>query len=172
MKAYNTESKTLVQIVSELSKARSLETIVEIVKERSRRLVNSDGVTFILKEGSSCYYVDENAISPLWKGKKFPMQFCVSGWAMIHKKPVVIPDIYQDNRVPIEAYRPTFVKSLVMIPIRASDPIGAIGHYWASTYQASEQDLELLQALAETVSVAIENVNLYNSQQRLGRTKA
>ena len=52
-----------------------------------------------------------------------------------------------------------------MIPIRISDPIGAIGHYWASPYEASEQELDLLQALADTVSIAIENVNLYNSQQ-------
>ncbi|NUM58960.1 MAG: GAF domain-containing sensor histidine kinase, partial [Bdellovibrionaceae bacterium] len=163
--SYNKESKELVQIISELSKARSLQTIMDIVKERSRRLVNSDGVTFILKEGNSCYYADENAISSLWKGKKFPMQFCISGWSMIHKKSVVIPDIYQDSRIPIEAYKPTFVKSLAMIPIRISDPVGAIGHYWAKPYTASEQDLELLQALTETVSVAIENVNLYNSQQ-------
>lgn len=158
-------SKILIDIVSELSKSKSHEDILKVIKEKTRDLVNSDGVTFILKDNDSCFYVDEQAISPLWKGKKFPLQACISGWAMLHKESVIIPDIYKDSRVPIEAYRPTFVKSLVMVPIRASDPIGAIGNYWANYYQATDEDLRILQALAETVSVAMENVNLYNSLQ-------
>ena len=38
----------------------------------------------------------------------------------------MIPDIYVDPRIPADAYRPTFVKSLVMVPIRIKAPIGAI----------------------------------------------
>jgi hypothetical protein len=34
---------------------------------------------------------------------------------------VAIEDIYLDDRIPHEAYRPTFVKSLAMLPIRQLD---------------------------------------------------
>jgi GAF domain-containing protein len=44
-------------------------------------------------------------------------------------QPVIVENIYTDPRVPIEAYRPTFVKSLAVVPIRTSAPIGAIGNY-------------------------------------------
>lgn len=70
-------------------------------------------------------------------------------------------DIYQDPRIPHDAYRPTFVKSLVMVPIRTASPIGSIGNYWARPHRATPQQLELLSALAGSTSVAMENVQVY-----------
>jgi two-component system CheB/CheR fusion protein len=156
----------LVQVIQSLAQVRSLEEITQIVRGAARRLTGSDGATFVLKEEGFCHYVDEDAISPLWKGKKFPTSVCLSGWSMIHKKSLAIADIYQDPRVPIDAYRPTFVKSLVMVPIQQSSPIGAIGTYWATKHVASEAEIATLQALADTVAVAMENVNLVQSQSR------
>src|SRR5262249_56843927 len=60
------------------------------------------------------------AIAPLWKGQRFPMSACISGWSMLNRCPAVISDIYADSRIPHDAYRPTFVKSLVMEIGRAS----------------------------------------------------
>jgi two-component system CheB/CheR fusion protein len=82
---------------------------------------------------------------------------------MLNKKPVAIEDIFTDPRIPIEAYKPTFVKSLAMVPIRQADPIGAIGNYWANKHEATEKEISILQALADTTSVAIENVRLISS---------
>ncbi len=48
-----------------------------------------------------------------------------------------------------------------MVPIRTEAPIGAIGIYWARRHAASDFEIELLQALANTTSVAMENVQLY-----------
>jgi signal transduction histidine kinase len=79
---------------------------------------------------------------------------------------VVMPDIYQDPRVPHEAYRPTFVKSLVMTPVRRIDPVAAIGIYWADYHQATARELELLQNLADTTAVALENATVYEELER------
>lgn len=151
----------LIAAVQELSLARSLPAIQEIVRSAARQIVRADGATFVLREGDNCHYADEDAISPLWKGQRFPMSACVSGWAMLSGREAVIPDIFSDPRIPAEAYRPTFVKSLVMVPIRREAPIGAIGVYWATRHEASAQEVELLQALANTTSVAMENVQVY-----------
>jgi diguanylate cyclase (GGDEF)-like protein len=159
---YNLELERLVDVVQQLSLARSVKRIAEIVRHEARELTGADGATFVLREGESCYYADEEAISPLWKGQRFPMDSCVSGWVMSQGRPVMIEDIYADERVPIEAYRPTFVKSLLMVPIRAANPIGAIGDYWASPHQTSEEEVRLLQALADTTAVAMENVLMYS----------
>jgi hypothetical protein len=122
----------LVQAVQELSLTRSLPEVQRIVRTAARELTGCDGASFVLRDDDKCYYADENAIAPLWKGSRFPLEACVSGWAMLNRDSAVIPDIYRDVRVPHEAYRPTFVKSLVMVPIRKLDPIGAIGNYWAN----------------------------------------
>jgi diguanylate cyclase (GGDEF)-like protein len=152
----------LVLAVQELSLARDLEQVQHIVRTTAREMVGSDGATFVLRDDGQCYYADEDAIEPLWKGSRFPMDACISGWSMLNKQPVVIEDIYADDRIPHAAYRPTFVKSLAMVPIRSLDPIGAIGNYWADGHLATADEVKLLQALADATSVAMENVAIYH----------
>jgi signal transduction histidine kinase len=155
----------LVSTVQELSLARDLGRITEVVRAAARALTGADGATFVLREhgqsGDVCFYVDEDAIGPLWKGRRFPASSCISGWAMRHRRAVIVEDAMADPRVPTEAYAPTFVKSLVMVPIRSAAPIGAIGCYWAVRQRPSEREVQLLQALADSTSVAMENVEVY-----------
>lgn len=146
--------------------ARDVDRVAEIVRHAARELSGADGATFVLRDGDRCFYRDEDAISPLWKGQRFPMSACISGWVMHNRRATVIPDIYQDERIPHAAYRPTFVKSLVMVPIRTLEPIGAIGAYWAGGYQAAPEQVELLQALADATSIAMENVQVYAELER------
>ena len=151
----------LLSVVKDLACVRTIEEIIEIVRLAARDLTNADGVTFVLRDGECCHYVDENAIGPLWKGMRFPLNSCISGWAMLNKKAAVIEDIYQDARIPIEAYKVTFVKSLVMVPIRVSDPLGAIGAYWSTRHLATPQEIGMLEILTDTTAVAIANVQLF-----------
>jgi response regulator RpfG family c-di-GMP phosphodiesterase len=151
----------LVGVIQRLSLARSIPEIQELVRTAARRLTGADGATFVLRDGNQCYYADEDAISPLWKGQRFPLQQCISGWSMLNRRGVVIEDIYEDERIPHEAYRATFVQSLAMVPIRTLDPVGAIGNYWAERHTPTDHELALLQALADSTAVAIENVRVY-----------
>ena len=150
----------LVETVQRLAMARDVTAVRGIVRHAARRLTRADGATFVLRDGDRCHYVDEDAIAPLWKGQKFPMTACVSGWAMLNRRPAVIEDIYADARIPHDAYRPTFVKSLVMVPIRTLDPVGAIGNYWATRHRPTAEEVRLLQALADSTAVALENVRV------------
>ncbi|MBS0633337.1 MAG: GAF domain-containing protein [Verrucomicrobia bacterium] len=160
----------VVTAVQELSLVRSLPAIQEVVRRAARDIAGADGATFILRDGNKCHYADEDAISPLWKGQRFPMETCISGWVMLNAKPATIPDIYADPRIPADAYRPTFVKSLTMVPIRLHQPIGAIGCYWARPYTATPEEVVLLQALAHTTSVAMENVQVFTElEQRVAQ---
>ncbi|WP_374373568.1 sensor domain-containing diguanylate cyclase [Dongia sp.] len=151
----------LITIVQDLSLARHIDDVTEIVRHAARELVGADGATFVLRDGPHCYYKDEDAIAPLWKGKRFPLESCISGWSMLNRQPTVIEDIFVDERIPHAAYSPTFVKSMVMVPIRTRDPIGAIGTYWAHRHRASANQVQMLQALADSTSVALENVQIY-----------
>ena len=157
----DSQALRLIRVVQELSMAKDVDRVVEIVRSAARELTGADGATFVLRDGQQCFYRDEDAISPLWKGQRFPLTSCISGWVMLNRCATVIPDIYADSRIPHEVYRPTFVKSLVMVPIRTLEPIGAIGTYWAQPYQACDGQVELLQALADSTSVALENIQVY-----------
>jgi putative two-component system response regulator len=154
-------SRELIEAIQRLSRVRTVPEIQSIVRSAARRLTGADGATFVLRDAEHCHYADEDAISPLWKGQRFPLQTCISGWAMLNRTPAVIEDIYADDRIPHDAYRPTFVKSLAMVPIRKDDPVGAIGNYWASRHQPTDEEVEVLQALADSTAVAMENVRAY-----------
>ena len=154
------DADDLIAVIQELSMARTLACVQEVVRHAARNLTGADGATFVLRDGEQCFYADENAIEPLWKGRRFPMSACISGWSMLNRKPAIIQNIFEDPRVPVDAYRPTFVKSLAMMPIRTRQPVGAIGIYWARSHLASPGEVRLLQALADSTSIAIENVTL------------
>ncbi len=150
----------LVGATMDLSRARSLDDITRVIRHAARELVGADGASFVLREGDLSYYADEDAIAPTFKGMRFPMKVCIGGWAMINREQVVIKDVYQDERIPIEAYLPTYIKSLVMTPVRKQEPVAAIGVYWAREHEADENEISLLQTLADLTSLAMENVNL------------
>jgi K+-sensing histidine kinase KdpD len=166
MEKEDSSAMQLVAAVQALSHAKTIEAIREIVRKAARQLARADGATFVLKDGVKCYYVDEDAISPLWKGQRFPMSICISGWVMTNRRSTVIKDVFADDRVPADVYRTTFVKSMAMVPIRTDDPIGAIGVYWAKRYQASNVEVDMLEALANIAAVALENVQLYADLER------
>lgn len=167
------KSSFLIETIQQLSECKSIDDVAAIVRHAARLLVGADGATFVLQERGRCYYADEEAIAPLWKGMRFPMETCISGWCMLNKQQVVIDDIYEDPRIPHEAYRPTFVKSLIMTPVRKSDPMAAIGTYWAEHHVAGAEERKVLQTLADTTAVVLANVSLFNEleQRVLERTR-
>ena len=138
----------LVGALERLAEAGSIEEVVETIRRTARRLVGSDGITIVVREGDLCHYVEEDAVGPLWKGGRFAMTDCISGWSMMNRKQAIVPDIYKDDRVPHDLYRATFVRSLVMTPIRDHEPLGAIGAYWAQPYDPSMDEIETLKSLA------------------------
>jgi signal transduction histidine kinase len=166
-----TSAFRLVAAVQELSLARDFNRLLEIVGRAARELTGADGATLVLRDGPNCHYVGEDAIGPLWKGKRFPLESCVSGWVMEKRRALAIEDIYLDPRIPVDAYRHTFVKSLVLVPIRKLEPIGAIGTYWAARHQATSADVQLLQALADATSVAMENIQVYSELEERIRNR-
>jgi PAS domain S-box-containing protein len=170
-KRYENRLQLLIGVIQKFATAHDVETVVAAVRSTARHLTGADGATVILREDEQCYYADEDAIAPLWKGQRFPLQNCIGGWTMLHRQPVVIADIYADPRIPVAAYRPTFVQSLAMVPIRTADPLGAIGNYWARHHTPAPEDLQLLQSLADAAAIALENVRSYTELEQRVRAR-
>jgi len=145
----------LAAFTARLARAPTTADIIETVRAGARRLIGSDGIAFVMRDGDHCHYVEEDAVGPLWKGKRFPMATCISGWSMLHRQTVVISNIFQDQRIPHDLYRLTFVRSLIMAPIRRDDPVGALGAYWREQREASHAEVEAVEALADAAGAAL-----------------
>ncbi|WBF68088.1 response regulator [Desulfovibrio subterraneus] len=154
------EQGLLADAANKLSLAASIEEVRGIVSRAARQIAGADGATFVHNEDDNCFYADEEAIAPLWKGKRFPQKLCISGWVMQNRKAVIIPDVFDDPRIPADVYRKTFVKSMAMVPIRSAAPLGCIGIYWAKRNVPDDSAVQALQSLADLTSVTMEKLAL------------
>jgi two-component sensor histidine kinase len=155
--------ETLVATVEDLSLARTVDQVAAVVPSAARRITAADGVTFVLRDGETCWHLDEDAVAPLWKGRRFPLTACISGWAMLNGETAIVPDVYRDERTRPEVYRPTFVKSLLMTPVRPPNAVAAIGACWARPHTPSADEVRGLQAIARATAVALESARLITS---------
>lgn len=163
----------LIESIKELSSTHDIESVYRIVTASAKKLTGSEGAKIILREKNECLYAEEEGIGPMWKGKRFPTEKCLCGTVMRNKKPVVIKDVYSDDRINIEDYQTTSIKSVALVPINTNDPLGAIGVYWSKTYEPSEIEIQLLETLADAASRGIENVKLYSElEQRVAERTA
>ena len=148
------------EILGRLDAAQDLTEVGLVVRTAARALTGAKGATFVLRDGEHCFYADEDAIAPLWKGQRFPMTACISGWAMMNSETAVVPDIEADARIPLEAYRPTFVRSLAMAPVGTPAPVAAIGAYWSVPRTPHADEVARLEALAAAAGEAIARIGL------------
>lgn len=162
----NEDFLTLIAAIERMASSRSFEAVITILRETARAVVGADGIAVILREGNSCFYAVEDACEPLWAGQRFPAHNCVSGWAMAHGQTVAISDVSLDPRIPQDAYRTTFVRSAVVVPIGHPDAIAAVGAYWRNVRAHDPETILRLEALARAAAVAIENGRLIASLEK------
>lgn len=134
--------------------------LTRVVTGLARAALDAHGATFVLREGDKCFYAAEDSASPLWAGQRFPASQCISGWAMQHGRSAVVGDIETDPRIPVEAYRPTFVRSLVMCPVGRPEARAAIGAYWAYRHQPAESTRAALEQIADATAIVLDRIGL------------
>ncbi|TWD81974.1 GAF domain-containing protein [Kribbella amoyensis] len=148
---------------AELAAAHDLGEVTRLARKAAREVTGAQGATFVLREEDSCFYADEDAIAPLWKGQRFPITSCISGWAMLNHQTAVIPDIEQDDRIPLQAYRTTFVRSLAMVPVGEPVSVAAVGAYWSVSRRPLKARVAELERLAALIAEAVDRVGLENA---------
>lgn len=148
---------TLAALETRLADASTVAEIASAVIRVGRALLDCDGITFVLNENGHCHYMDEDGISPLWKGQRFPSDICVSGWVMRNRQAAVIPNVFHDARIPHDIYRRTFVKSMQMVPVGENGE-AAIGAYWAEYHDPSDEESMVLHALARMTAAAMARI--------------
>ena len=148
----------LLEVAGEqLETATDREAVIEVVRIPARHACSADGVCFVLREGDLCHYVEEDAIAPLWKGQRFAMSACISGWSMLNAQTAVIEDVFVDPRIPHDAYRRTFVKSLIMTPVGEKN-VAAMGAYWRDKRKFSNLEITTVKTYSALVGKALSDL--------------
>nr|WP_162874490.1 GAF domain-containing protein [Pseudomonas viridiflava] len=149
-----------------LAAAASVDEVVAVLRDTARAAVGAEGIAVVIEHDGRCSYVAEDAVSPLWQGQTFPADHCISGWVMHHGETVAIRDVRLDPRIPQDAYAPTFVRSLVMVPIGRPVAVAALGAYWSDIRTHDPDTIKRLESLARLATIAIENARLTQARNR------
>lgn len=74
---------------------------------------------------------------------------------MLHAQTAVIEDVFADPRIPHDAYRPTFVKSLIMTPVGDGNAVAAIGAYWQTKRSFTEEEIARVKTMSLLIGKAL-----------------
>ena len=155
----------LVGVVRDLSHARDIPAIARIVSDAAQILTGADGATFVLREGDDCRCVEQTGVNPIWKGKRSSLSTAITGRAILSRQVIVVEDIENHPWITPHYQKIDLMRSLVVVPIRKEDPIGAFVTSWLETHVPGEEEIKVLQALADVTAVAWENVGLFAELQ-------
>jgi L-methionine (R)-S-oxide reductase len=148
----------LVRFDEGMAAAGSVDEVVAVLRRDARKIIGSDGIAVVLRDDGCCHYVAEDAIVQLWQGQRFPLDACVSGWAMMHGETVVIHDVAADPRVPLPLYWSRSIRSLVVAPIGSPRSVAALGAYWCAMMLPGKATLSRVEALAGKAAAAFARV--------------
>lgn len=143
----------LAQAIGLLDSASGWDDASTILRDHARAIADADGITVVLRQGDEVFYAAEDAISPLWTGQRFPVERCISGLAIMAGEPILIPDIRNDPRVPLNAYLATFVASMAMFPIGRT---AALGAYWRHPGAVDIEAVGLMTRLAAAAALILD----------------
>jgi GAF domain-containing protein len=149
-----------------LRRAATVADVFEMLRAQARAIAEADGVAVVERLGDEVTYVGEDAIAPLWTGQRFPIGYCVTGLAMLARERIVIADIRDDPRVPLNLYLSTFVRSMAIYPLGSPRPIAALGLYWREPRVLGRDVDALMTMLAAGANAAFETIAIADEQRR------
>jgi hypothetical protein len=157
-------ASAVANLLHDLTAARSQRELMENVTRTARYLLHADGVTFVMREGDHCYCTEEDAITPLWKGKRFPLQTCISGRCIEKHQQVIARDT--NRRALHNVCGQKFIRSLAAIPIQYSQPSSCITSYWFASRKVTRREIYLMKVVANSASISMLNLTCNDSLKK------
>lgn len=147
----------------------SLEEICRHFSQEIRNLVSYDRLAVNLLHGDQKYvkiYSEESALpSPAIPEGFSPKEGTATGWVIDHKQPLICADLALEQRLLLthQRYKNVGLRSYIILPLIAKGQVlGALNLGSLTPGQYDTKDIAVLTPVAEILSVAIENANLYH----------
>lgn len=173
--SWRTANKNLVllnQTSQALSSTLDLDRVLVTVLDEVRRLLGAVASSVWLTDSETgelvCWQVTEPQ-GELVRGWRLAPGEGLAGWVACTDESLIVPDIRTDKRHFKGVDRTTGlpIRSIVSVPLRLrEDVIGVLQVVDADVDRFKPTDLELLEPLAATAAIAIENARLYAEEQQ------
>ncbi len=168
----NTEKKlrqlnALIKMTSLINSTLDTREIRRRSIEAAQALVNAEAGSLLLidsEKGELFFEVATGEKSEKVKEIRLKIGEGIAGWVAEKGEPVIVDDVEKDPRFfkGVDEKSRFKTRSLIGVPVKTKDrTIGVLEAINKKDGKFDEDDLEILQAFANQVAIAIENANLY-----------
>jgi GAF domain-containing protein len=175
------QQSVLLQLSQQLLGHRDLDEVMAYVVEEVTRLLAVDSCAILLVDPADEKFLVFSAAfgwysNPVATGRKVPAsEQSGAGWVMINQEPLVVEDLKSDDPTPWSApwLQPENFRGQASVPLVVEEhSIGTLVVHNRSPRILDEDELDLLQLMANQAAMAIENARLQREEierQRMGR---
>jgi PAS domain S-box-containing protein len=166
-------SETLLRIITELSASLDLDQVLNSTLRVLKEYVDAEQLTILiarpgdthLQRLASVGYTTE----PKAEGSPTPLGIDkgLAGWIISNRKSVLVEDVLEDTRwvqLPVESSDPVvrYHRSALGVPLMSgAEALGCLLLFHPDVDHFSEDQLDMVQAAANQVAVAVNNAELY-----------
>lgn len=170
----NNELTSLLEIGKTLISSLELRDVLQSIMAQVERLLQPKTWSLLLMDEESDELYFEIAVSPVadeLKGIRLKQGEGIAGWVAQHGQPLLIPDVSLDPRfashVAEEVNYP--VRSILCAPLKIRDRVFGVIELvnTAEERYFNEDDLPLLDAVADFAAIAIDNARNYKKVKEL-----
>lgn len=180
----HTRTRILLRIITELSSSLDMDIVLTRTLEQINKIVEAEQSTIMLSRSTDTFLLRRASYgytSPTPAGgevSQFSVNEGLAGWVIASRESALIPDLSQDQRWVRPTNTPEDIKnaqhrSAIAVPLlMGEETLGALLLFHRESGHFSEDHLDLVQATAKQIAVAINNAQLYglirDQAERLG----
>jgi signal transduction histidine kinase len=155
-----------------LTSTLDLKTVLEQLIVEIKTLLEATGGSVLLLDSASDNLVFAAVVAPGAQtliGRRLPPGTGIAGWTLQHRQPLLVDNAQHDPRFynRIDSLTGLTTSSILAVPMSYKErAIGVIEVINKAEGSFNQQDLEVLEALAGSAAIAIENARLYDEIER------
>ncbi len=154
--------ETLAKMSMTIAQGTYLREILQLIVSMTAEMIGSKVCSLMLldEKGRELKIEATQSLSEEYKSKP-PVQvkLSVSGRAIMERRPVIVADVTTDPQYTYpDIAKKENLRSLLVVPMMMKDrPIGVVNCYTSDVHTFTDEDVQLLQAVANQAAVAIDH---------------
>lgn len=163
--------ETLLKLITRINSQSSLDELLGSIMESAKKLNHAEASSLMLADDANSELIIAIPTGPAQaeiSGLRIPQDKGIAGWVKTNNEPAIVNDPKTDSRFLGEISKSSFTtKNLICVPLRNArgkviGVLQSINHLDSDVFE--EDDLILLQALADQAALAIEKENYHQKE--------
>jgi GAF domain-containing protein len=168
--------ETLLKLIARINSQSSLDELLGSIMESAKKLNHAEASSLMLADDENKELIIAIPTGPAQaeiSGLRIPQDKGIAGWVKTNNNPAIVNNPESDKRFLGEISKSSFkTKNLICVPLRNArggviGVLQSINHLDSDAFE--EDDLTLLQALADQAALAIEKENYHQKEIKAQR---